>query len=226
MRTHSNSTFRRFSGALLGAAVLLAAISASAQVVISQPLSSTSGLNNDGQSFTPSIHTSGTFASANAYLTQFTFVTSNTLNATNAPVYLLIFSDFSGSVGSGLIQASTNTQAWQTLGTGATATFDFAGDVALDTGTKYYAVFSESPTMYAFPSGSGGRNVMWNSGDAYSGGAMLSSGGEYGGTDVQFTATFATSAIPEPSAYAALFGLSAVGFAMWQKKARHRRTLF
>ena len=225
MRTHSHSTFRRFSGALLGAAVMLAAIPANAQVVISQPLSSTSGLNNDGQSFTPGIHTSGTFASSNAYLIQFAFVTSNTLNSTNAPVYLLIFSNFSSYVGSGLIQASTNTQAWQTLGTGATATFDFAGDVALDTGTKYYAVFSESPTMYAFPSGSAGRNVMWNS-DAYSGGEMLSSGGEYGGTDVQFTATFATSAIPEPSAYAALFGLSAVGFAMWQKKARHRRTLF
>lgn len=224
MSTHSHSTLRRLSGALLGAALLLAAMPASAQVVISQPLANTAGLTNDGQSFTPSIHTSGTFASSNAYLTQFSFVTSTQPSSTNAPVYLLIFSSFNGYVGTGLMQASTNTQAWQTLGTGVTATFNFAGDVPLDTGTRYYAVFSESPTGYSFTSGATGRNVMWY-GDAYAGGDMLSSGGTYGGADVQFTATFATNAVPEPSAYAALAGLCAVGFAMWRRKASHRRTL-
>lgn len=40
------------------------------------------------------------------------------------------------------------------------------------------------------------------------------------GTTLTFTGNFNTSAVPEPSTYAAIFGLAALGLALWQRRRK------
>jgi len=202
---------------------LLGLASAHAQVVISQNTAVASGDTNNGQSFKPSgFNQSGSYTTSSAYLTQFTFVVSDSGTAGTRPnneAYLLIYSGsgFSGGAVTGgtLLDVSTNTQNWATLGSLSTATFTFSGSVALDTTTQYYAVFSTSPVSLMNPN----HGVLINN-ESYGGGNLLHSGSELVGNDAKFTATFATAAIPEPSTYAALFGLGALGFAAWRRSRR------
>jgi len=198
---------------ILFVALLLGA-SLQAQVVISQPVFTNNGSNgNEGQSFTPNNPTNGGFTGSTAYLTQFTFVAATAGTPPTTPIYLLIYTSYSGNVAGTLLETSTNTQTWSTVGYGGTATFNFtgvAGGVALDKNTVYFAVFSESSSSVVNPS----HDLKINNTNPYPGGLLLHQGSELAPWDSVFSATFA---IPEPSTYAALAGLAVLGLAVWRR---------
>ena len=187
-----------------------------AQVFISQPLGGNTGDDgNTGQSFTPAVHTSGSFVDAHAYLTQFTFVVSPGSALPSTPAFLDIFS---GGLVIGLVDASINTQNWAALGAGATATFNFSGNVALDVNSTYFAVFSDSPTALVEGGVRAGRGIVFASGDPYAGGELFHDNSATGSLDAEYTATFATApSIPEPSTFAALLGLTVLGVALMRR---------
>ena len=81
--------------------------------------------------------------------------------------------------------------------------------------TTYYAVFSTSSSSIANPN----HGVMINN-ESYGGGNLLHSGSELVGNDAKFTATFATSAVPEPATNAVVFGLGALAFLAWRRPRR------
>ncbi len=195
------------------------AVSLRAQVVISQPTSTHNGsFGNQGQSFTPNLPTNAGFTNSSAYLTEFTFVVSadGAITLPTTPTYLLIYTSYAGGVAGTLLDTSLNTQTWSTIGGGGTATFEFSGQVALDINTKYYAVFSESPTSVVNPT----HDLKINFNDPYLGGVLLHQGNELPPWDAVFSATFQTSAVPEPATYAAIAGVSVLGLVGWRRRTR------
>ena len=205
------STLRLFVVLLisLGAATVLPA-----QLTLSYPSTVTNPASVSGQSFTPG--DAGSFPTTSAYLTQMTFQVGNG-NVPSGPVYLDIYADsgFSSFVGS-----STNSQTWTSGNDQAIETWTF-DSLALDKSTTYYAIYSsddiagslETFTTYA------------SDANPYVGGAMIYSGLVTPGYDTSFSATFATtSAVPEPSSYAALAGLAALVLVVWSRIKRTRRT--
>ncbi|MBI3884329.1 MAG: PEP-CTERM sorting domain-containing protein [Opitutae bacterium] len=211
----------RFLG--ITAASVLFCASLQAQVVISVPTGANTGDDgNTGQSFTPSINTSGSFTGSSAFLTQFTFVVSPNASISTPPAFLLIFSNFSGGTATGLLQASINSQTWSAIGANNTATFNFAGDVALDINTTYFAIFSDSQTAFVHNGARIGRGILFD-GDVYSGGALFHDGSIQPGLDARFTATFSTSPVPEPSTWAMFAGgLATLGLVGWRRRAARR----
>lgn len=87
------------------------------------------------------------------------------------PAFLLIFTNYGGGSGTGLLQASTNSQTWSAIGAGNTATFNCAGDVAPDINTTCFAIFSDSQSALVNGGLRIGRGFLFD-GNVYAGGSM------------------------------------------------------
>lgn len=178
---------------------------AHAQLTLSYLDGTTTPASVSGQSFTPG--DAGTFPTASAYLTSMQFEAGGN---TSGAVYLDLYSSLSSGVYGGYLGSSTNSQVWTT---GSLLTWNF-DSIALDKDTTYYAIFSSDAADGAPIT----RPVKTSSANPYTGGTMIYSNTSILSYDANFTATFATTAVPEPSTYAALAGLVALGFVMVRRR--------
>lgn len=179
-----------------------------AQLTLSFPSSSSAPASVSGQSFTPG--DAGAFPTANAYLTQMTFQVSGFISP-SSPVYLDIYADsgFTSYVGS-----STNSQTWNSSNNLAIETWEF-DNLTLDKSSIYYAIYSSDDVAGSLQT----YSTYASSSSVYAGGALIYNGSAFPAYDASFSATFATSAVPESSTYALLAGAAALGLVAWRRRS-------
>lgn len=196
----------------IASVLIFAACSAatlSAQVTISHLGSFDNyGASGTGQSFTP-VDAAGTFPTSSAYLTQMQFQVA-AQGSSVLPIYLDIYTSLSATVFSGYVGSSTNTQDWESA---STVTWNFA-NLELDKNTTYYAVFSENTE-----GGEGVYRPTYYFSGTYAGGDFLYNAAVSSGLDAGFSATFNTTAVPEPSTYAAIAGLAVFGLVLLRRRS-------
>lgn len=192
---------------LLAVLLLSTFISVRAQTIV-QGLSNFNGdNNNNGQLFLPSDSgiTTGT-----ADLLTFTFFKSAHGSADTAGTKFLHIATGLSIIEIGFVGSSINSIDWNSTADGAPLTFLFSS-LALNPSTVYFAIFSDTSSAGSVS----GAGIEFHTSNVYSNGALLDSGGASGG-NAKFTATFA--AIPEPSTYAALLGLGALGLVIIRRR--------
>ena len=192
----------------LSLAAVAVCSTASAQLSLSYLGGSDIAPSGTGQSFTAS--DAGTFPTSTAYLTAMTFQLPGSDLINIGTAYLDIYSDAGLST---YVGSSTNSQDWGASDFGQTKTFTF-GNLALDKNTTYYAAFSSDPTAGSIVD----RTILYDSSNPYAGGKLIYGGTPQTGLDANFTATFATSAVPEPSTYALLAGAAALALSAVRRR--------
>jgi len=190
------------------AGLVSAFVALSAGLVSAQPLVQ----NNNAIGFTTVLFTGQSFLTPNDatadLMTGFTW-----LNNSNGPMgagsLYLFDQEYLGTPsaitsGPGLLATSSTYSA---------GSYDFGGGVVLNPNTYYWVYTSTA------------QQVGLTISNAYADGSYYSASGSgvnfvmnVGGTDAAFAVT--ASAIPEPSTYAMLAGLAALGLAAWRRRAQ------
>jgi hypothetical protein len=184
----------------------------SAQYTLSYLDGTSTAPSGSGQSFTPG--DAGSFPTASAFLTQMTFQTGSSImnGGGGAATYLDIYAN---SALTDFVGASTNSNTWDAGGFLLTKIWTF-DSLELAKDTTYYAVFSTD----AIAGSTTIRDIRFNDNNVYSGGVLIYNGNPTSSYDTNFTATFAASAIPEPSTYAAIAGAAALGLVALRRRWR------
>lgn len=198
--THIMNSRRILAG--FGSVVLaLIAPSAPAQTLVQ---------NNNAIGFSTVLFTGQSFLTPNDgtadLMTGFTWLT-NTNTPMGAGSLYLFDQEYLGTPAA----IASGTGLLATSATYSAGSYSFGGGVVLDPNTQYWAYTSSA------------QQVGITIGNAYANGSYYSSSGSgvnfamnVGGTDAAFAVT--ASPVPEPSTYAALTGLAALGLAAWRRR--------
>ncbi|MCX6953078.1 MAG: hypothetical protein NTV51_13070 [Verrucomicrobia bacterium] len=206
----------------LGALLLAFAGSLDAQTVVYSNLVTSgnafqtwTGASKLAQSFTPTA--SGPISSVTLNLT---------MSSTSVPVYAVeVWSDNGAPthLPSTLLATLVSGQPWSALYTGTPAVYNASNTITFSSGSygQNYSLSSDTAYWLVVTSSSGSAKAWGISATASAPTASFSSpGGVWGSTSLggALGAEISVTAIPEPSTYAALAGLSALGLVVYQRR--------